>query len=568
MKSTFYKFIDNLILALLITATSISFGLGYGHSNQTGYLIDGLVKLNPDFLQGDWFAHATKHHHDQFANVIWFVDYLGLPLGIGLTGIEIVLRLLALVAAYKIIQIISNKHAAISFLLILFLIVIEKTQSVAASYIFSSYLQPSSFGSVFTLVGFLYFLRGGYLISGGCMAFAGYMHTNFLLLGFVYFGIAHLILGKNGFVRRIALQFVPMMLVFLMELPFLLRIMSSENRDLANHIIQFIRAPHHYVPNLFLNDFFLFSGWSLLGLACLNVIQLDPHVRKRMLGLYSALLLAIVISTLLTTIIFIPLVSQLFFWRLAPFSVLFSQILFVTAAMEYAFSKDNVKLNHLGVRLVALLIGSLFIIKWYSIDYESHSTQFMLLCLGFVTVMSMHVLGRIINPELMGSKVSRYASKACSIGIVLLVLVVEYHNSFYSDSTLINGFPYQEQSELYSWSKNAPKSAIFLIPPNLENFRLHGKRAVVVDWKSIPLDPDGAVEWYRRIEDVTGRKNIKSFKEAHKGYLTLDIERLEYLKNTYGISFAVLYKGKNNTISDLPVVFENKTFSVIALEKL
>ncbi|MDX1410884.1 MAG: hypothetical protein R3351_01890, partial [Nitrospirales bacterium] len=268
----FYKFKENLILALLITATSLSFGLGYGNSNQNGYLIDGLVKLNPDFLPGDWFAHETVHHHDQFAKVIWFVDYLGLPLGIGLTGIEIVLRILGLLAAYKIIQLISNKHAAISFLLILSIIVIEKTNSVAGSYIFSLYLQPSSFGSVFTLVGFLYFLRGNYLISGVCIAFAGYMHTNFLLLGFVYLSIAHLILGKNGFVKRIGLQFAPMMLIFSMELPFLLRIMSSENGALANHIIQFIRAPHHYVPNTFLNDFYLFSGWSLLGLAFLNVI--------------------------------------------------------------------------------------------------------------------------------------------------------------------------------------------------------------------------------------------------------------------------------------------------------
>ena len=568
MKLVNYKFLENLMFALIIIATSLSFGLGYGIGNQNIYLIDGLVKLNPDFLPGDWFAHATVPHHDQFAKVIWFVNYLGLPLGIGLTGIEIFLRILALAAVYKIMQLISHKHTAISFLVILSIIVIEKTSSVAGSYIFSTYLQPSSFGKVFTLIGFLYFLRGNYLISGVCIAFAGYMHTNFLLLGFILLSIAHLFLGKNGFVKRIGLQFVPMMLVFGMELPFLLRIMSSENGPLATHIIQFIRSPHHYVPNTFLHSFFLFSGWSLLGLATLNVIQLDPHFRKRLLGLYSALLLVIVVATLLTTIIFIPLVSQFFFWRMAPFSVLFSQILFVTAAIEYALSKDHVKINHLGLRLVALFIGSLFIIKWYSIHYASYSTQFMLLCLGFVTFLAMPFLGRMINPEVLGSKVSGYASKACCIGFVLLVLVIEYHNSFYRASTLINGFPYKEQSELYSWTKNAPTTAIFLTPPNMQNFRLHGERAVVVDWKSIPVDPDGAVEWYRRIEDVSGRKNIKSAKEANEGYLTLDIERLEYLQNKYGISFAVLYRGKNNPIGDFPVVFENKTFSVISLEKL
>ena len=45
---------------------------------------------------------------------------------------------------------------------------------------------------------------------------------------------------------------------------------------------------------------------------------------------------------------------------------------------------------------------------------------------------------------------------------------------------MINGFPGQDEQELYSWCKETPVTSTFLIPPDLLNFRLHGERAVVV----------------------------------------------------------------------------------------
>src|SRR5689334_9543511 len=164
----------NLALLLFITLTSIVIGLSYGSSNQNTYLIHGLTQIKPNFLSGDWFAHNTHHYHDKFSHVLILVNYLGLPIDIGLTAIEVVLRIIALVAIYKIICLITNKYAFISFMIVLVLVILERTNSVASSYIFSTMLQPSSFGSTFLLVGFLFFFRGRYFISGASIAFAGY----------------------------------------------------------------------------------------------------------------------------------------------------------------------------------------------------------------------------------------------------------------------------------------------------------------------------------------------------------------------------------------------------------
>ena len=75
MRFIYSKLTDNYMIVVLILATSISFGLAYGSNNQNTYLIDGLVKLNPSFLAGDWFAHGTLQYHDHFSYIIRILEY-------------------------------------------------------------------------------------------------------------------------------------------------------------------------------------------------------------------------------------------------------------------------------------------------------------------------------------------------------------------------------------------------------------------------------------------------------------------------------------------------------------
>jgi hypothetical protein len=559
------KLTDNFMIAGLILATSISFGLAYGSKNQNTYLIDGLVKLNPNFLTGDWLAHETLHYHHHFSNIIWLLGHINIPLEVGLPVIAVFLRIISLVVIYKISSLLTYKHRVVLFLLVLFFIVLEGTESVAETYIFGSELQPSSFASTFTIVAFLYFLRGNYFASGVFIGLAGYMHTNFLLLGFVYLSVSHLLIGEKQFFKRVLLQFAPSIIIFAFQLPFLLSMMMSKNANLSTFIFQHIRSPYHYIPDSFLMDFSLFAGWSFIGVAGLISINLEDKLKLRIFGLYSSLLIVVIAATFLTTVTFIPFVSKLFFWRLAPFSVLLSQIIFISAALRIGFSEEIIQARKLTVSLILALVGSLFISFWYFYD-QGLSFKYLMLIIVFIFI-TIILLRRYFHEKSFKKAVNESASKAFFLTILLIALFTN-RSVFYRRSTLINGFPGKAETELYKWCKTTPGSSIFLTPPKLQNFRLHGERAIVVDWKSTPIDPDGLVEWYKRIEDVSGIKDVRTKKDADAGYLALDVERLRYLRSKYNINFAVLYKKNDVSVLNFPHVFENKRFTVIKLDKL
>ncbi|BBM85103.1 DUF6798 domain-containing protein [Candidatus Uabimicrobium amorphum] len=544
------------VVFLLSFLVAVSFGLGYASGNQNTYLVEGLTKIDASFLANDWFAHQSKHHHANFCNIILFVGYLGLPTGATLVLLELLLRMVTLLCIFKVIGTLDDEHRLAIFVFVLSFLVLEETWSVCGSYIFSAVLQPSSLGSTFTMVGFLYFLRGRYLVSGLMMAFAGYMHTNFLLLGFVYLGIAHLFLGSKQFLRRSLMQFTPMLVVFCMALPYLLEFMSSENGKIARDIILFVRAPHHYVPNLV--DFIPFIGWSILGCFSLKVLNGENPIHKRFVALYVSLLITVCVATLLTTVVFVPTISQLFFWRMAPFSVLLSQMLIFYFVIQRVFHSNEISWGQCFAEF-ALAFVILYLTRRYRVF------------VGFLPVVG--ALFLLLRPAFV--KISRWMFLPQKykqtflqlLGIAFLLLIFAYKsNVCYQKSTFINGFPPKWEGELYKWCETTKNTSKFLVPPDLGNFRLHAERAVVVDWKSLSVHPDDVVEWYSRIQDITGVEKVADLGTAQEGYTQMDLPRLMKLIRKYSIDYAVLYRGQNET-HGLPVTFENEKFVVVKLPK-
>ncbi len=557
--------IERIFIILSIITCSLSFGLSYGIGNQNTYLIHGLKLINPEFLTGDWFAHKTHHYHENFSFIIILISKIGLSIPESLIFIEFILRTLAIFSVYKILKIISKEKALISFLFVLSLMVADNTISVAGSFIFSSVLQPSSFGAAFLLISFLFFLRGSYFISGLCMAFSGFMHTNFLLLGFVVFGIAHLFIGAEGIMRRIFTQFFLMFLVFAFNVPFLLSMITSAYGAQATYIFQFIRSPHHYVPNTFIFDFFNLFGWSILGLICLYLLDAEVALKRRIKGLYFGLLLPIVIATVLTTVVFIPVVSKLFFWRMAPFLVLFSQIIFIclSISLNNENSKD-IDFNKQKIKSI-IPIGISLIVLWNIYQYGFLSKEFL-----FIIVIFSLLIYVDFKEEIRKNFNIEINQKFIKSFIILIAIFTLSYGAYQglNNSTLLNINSNKSEHELYQWVRNTDVSSRYLVPPGFQDFRLHGERSIVVDWKSTPIDPDGLMEWYQRIQDISGKEVVRSYEDAKNGYFDLDIKKLRSLKNKYKVNYAVLYTGKNKFENILPVLFKNKKYTVIGLNLL
>ena len=558
-------------LIIAIVAVAITFGLGYGSSNQNTYLIDGLIQLDDNFLKFDWFARETVHYHDSFSYIIKLVANFS-SLDLGLIAIELTLRILFLVFVFKIVCLLIQEHRITAFILLLIIITIGQTQSVAFSYIFMPYLQPSSFGSVFTTIALFYFLKEKYLISGLMIGIGGFMHVNFLILGFVFFGFAHVLMGRNHIVKRFALQFLPMFLALIPKLSFLLGMASAENAQLSREIFQNIRSPHHYLPATFLLDFVPFLAWHCLGLACLKLINIEQDTYVRLRSLYLSFITVIIIATLLTTIVFIPTVSQLFFWRMAPFSILLAQIILVVSVVNYAFEAKMNEIkpvyNWTALATVAFLCIALvtftylFIDTWYFLHSISMSDLTRLLLISFAILMFALLLRnqqwhKLIKP-FQSEKILKFAA-ICFLGIALIAT----SKRTYLISTLINDFPGNGERELYEWAMSTNQNSIFLVPPDLQNFRMHGERAVVADWKSTPVDPEGLLEWYRRIGNISGIEDVKSIEDAMDGYAQMNNDRLNFLQSNYRADYVVFYKNKHENLNVSDYSYSNGKFVVI-----
>jgi hypothetical protein len=59
--------------------------------------------------------------------------------------------------------------------------------------------------------------------------------------------------------------------------------------------------------------------------------------------------------------------------------------------------------------------------------------------------------------------------------------------------------------ELAAWAKeNTPKDAVFLVPPDEESFRVHARRAIVVNFKGVPQLSAELPAWRDRLRNVLG----------------------------------------------------------------
>lgn len=108
----------------------------------------------------------------------------------------------------------------------------------------------------------------------------------------------------------------------------------------------------------------------------------------------------------------------------------------------------------------------------------------------------------------------------------------------------------------------SPEGAIWVLPPELENFRILAHRGVVVDFTSIPFGGAGMTDWRARVDAVYGPVAGSGFaaqKSMDENYRTAP--GLEAARD-YGATFAVLYR---DTPWTGPVLAENETYVAVPI---
>jgi len=557
------------VVALAAIAFAASYGLTYGYDNQYVYFLKALTLTDHSVLRSDWFTFHTTQYHRVFAYLGAFLLLLNKQ-GWAVAITQFLLVLLGGLVIYRIVKRVAGATLSVAaFLLLLSILFITRTSSVGTSYLFDTILQPSTLGALGSIAGTLFFIEERWFASGVCLAVGGAFHANYLVLAYPIFGLAHLALGFKDLKHRLLLQFTPLLMITVALSPLLLAASHTKASPEAQEILFRVRSPHHYNPARYERNFMPFAAWQMIGIGSGWLLHKTANGR-RLGAVLCGLMLTIWTGTLLTTFYDVPKVNQIFVWRFAPNADLLSQIFFA-CALAHALAKPSITRRYPGVAIGLVAAGmGVFGLFWRGKE-NAPIPNLMLGLLGAVLLLRVLDLGLDLLVRFVPTRASLVGElKQLLIFCPLLLgayqlyrVVPDKLETARAKSTLLKEDG-GRNDELYRWLREkSPKDAIYLTPPDLEGARFLGQRAIVVDWKAVPLIPTELLEWYARLCDVTGREVKGSGDMA--GYRSIDPERLALIVSKYHPDYMVLRRGDERRFENLPVVYQNSGYSVLKI---
>jgi len=537
--------LQNGVLCALLVLFGLSFGLNYGTSNQAVYLLESVRALHPSIWLRDW---AVMHNHAYHPVYVWLGALLirisphgyavgaanVLAVAIGMWAIERVLRLLG-----------RADHALAALCVVLLIGSVTRTQAPGGTYAFSEIFQPSTLGSLGVILASLGFVSGSPLFSGLGLVFGGVFHVNYLVLALAVFGSAWLLLERErlfsqALLRKLLLGLGPPLLVLGFFLPFLLTSANTGVAPEAHRIYLDIRNPHHYDVRRFAWDFAFFCGFQAIGAAALlGPARRGSAVHQRALALLVGTWLLVIPAALLSSVVVVRFAQELFAWRICPQADLLAQAAFATVLVN-ALRDGKQALAEVGrPERVLFSLGMLSIVVGSLVTHRFEIGLVMLLLTAAAWLVTRGFPRRLVATTGAG-----LSSSAAVMGLLLALVGanVQRFVRLASRSSLLSGAE-PGVAELCAWAAaNTPENSLFLSPPQEEELRFRCQRSIVVDWKSNPAVPNEVLEWYARIEDVTGVHPVRSQTDL-EGYDLLDETRVERLRERYGFDYVVVERG-------------------------
>jgi hypothetical protein len=524
----------NLVVWLALLGFGLSYGLNYGVSNHTFYMLPSVHALHPEYWARDWAVTQTHHYHFTFAwlaaGMLW-LDQSGWLLGLA----NVVTIALGMACVWQLLKaLVSREHAALAMLLVVLIASATRTGGPGTSYVFSDVFQPNTLGSAGVLAACWLLVVNRPLLSGLLLAVAGALHANYLVLCLPVFGVAQLAASRQRLLPRLAAQLGPSLLVLLVYLPVMRTTSSSPVSAEALRIYQDIRSPHHYRVETFAGQFVPWLGWQLLGAAALlDGAATRPQLR-RLLAILTGFWALIVPSVLVAYLFVLRPLIQLYPWRLTSNCELLAQAAFAAAVISSARGPSEwpapgrLARGLLGFGLLLVAIGAVF------------AGQFLPVVVAAIGLWLWLGSAKLLARPRLAARVS--SCLLLALCIALCIANARRFSRLWQSSSLLGG-KHQGAAELCQWLDAHTKGdELLLTPPADEDIRFQCHRAIVVDWKTAPMVPGEIMAWYQRVEDVTGRVPFKSADDL-AGYAELDEARLVQLRRKYHFAYVVAERG-------------------------
>jgi|GEM_PF-1992192 len=595
--------LSNLAAWLTIITLGVAFGLcvgiAYGVSNHYQYLVHGLHALDPSFLANDWFTSQTRAHHITFTPLIMCMAKLGpLPLMFALANICAAITVVACLFS------LARRwfdYPLVTTALTVFLLVLVPRPYMGLTHLISMIFQPATIGAVGLFAGLTLIAIDRHRPAAITLGIAALFHINYMVWAIAIIGALVLMQGRRLDLRWALWLIAPLGLAVIFHLPFVLESRTTEQQQAvaaAQWILHDLYMPYHSRPHTWAGERVL-RFIAVLATTVLAYSLAPPaNLSKR------ARLIALIVSTIviggitLNALYPIDLIALLFPWRMAPFLVTIG-LLLTAGAVVRAFHQTTMRITTVALLLAGVSfglhhagVGSYGLLSWGTIVVPG-------LCYRWLTAnkgarLANGLLVSLVVAVLVGNGIGNMQLVLCMVACAASAYTV----FMYLRSNAAHDFAYPRlvrralpatalvfivafslrtglqrkdhlgppptaaNRALFDWCRSTPAGTRFVIPPDLNAFRVQTGRAVVIDWKCMPILPADTLRWYQRLVDVVGIE-FTSMEQCFANYRTLDSQRAARLSDDYQTDYIVVNAGQHTgNLSQLPQVWSNKKWAV------
>lgn len=526
-------------------------GYQFGRSNHTVYLLDALRKTQPQLLANDWFTTQTLQYHATFGWLTSTLYSLGIVEPAFLLG-YLLLAMMFHLGWYALVMRIGGRQ--ITYLLSLLLFYLSAGGFGLGMYQFlqdGSFL-PSNVANVALLWAIVLWLHGAFGWAGLALGVAGLFHLNHAIVGVGLWGA--MVLWElwrptsdavprpaKGWLIGTALAVVPAGINIGYALS--AKVTRSSAMPLAEFVNLYVRLrhPHHYDPSTWPLALWLCFVWPI-PFAVVAARLRPPIGAPRCEGgivhptpdqTRSARIAAARFFLLFCGLLVVALLGagiwyvhetliQMSLYRFSIYPKLLSCVGVAYLVCDSGrVPRVTARLMAVGVPLVIVLALTLLRIFGGRAAHEVIWRQpgpiglFVALCCGLALY------------ELSRSRAARHTIlHPIAIAALLAVLGFGWGRWMGFD------FGYSPQPhpdhvamcEYVRDPKHTPVDATFLVSPSDEMFRLHARRAIVVNFKAVPQLSGELAVWQERLCDVLELQKLTELARPYHATLR-DIEK-------------------------------------------
>ncbi len=173
-----------------------------------------------------------------------------------------------------------------------------------------------------------------------------------------------------------------------------------------------------------------------------------------------------------------------------------------------------------------------------------------------------------------GNAVTKAAPARTLAGVFALVLIAGTYLVMHGNQVLQAGYSRADAptkvADPASWRlaaewarTNTPADARFLTPRTSQTFKWYAGRSEVANWKDLPQDALGTVEWWNRLVAIHGRDEFSTNSWSWESLSEISPRKLRALGKKYGANYVLTERTPE---IDLPRVYMNHTYAIYRLD--